>query len=115
MKTLAHRNIPITIIGGGIHGVSIALRLLREVPTAANRLAIVDRHPLPLTQWRHKTERQGWSASVPPPFIILRQTHSVLLNMQNATTEQMSWHPPLMRSLPRNSFWDFCTGYPPHP
>ena len=59
MKALAHRNIPITIIGGGIHGVSIAIRLLREVPTAANRLAIVDRHPLPLTQWQRKTERQG--------------------------------------------------------
>ena len=59
MKTLAHRNIPITIIGGGIHGVSIALRLLREMPTAANRLAILDRYPLPLTQWRRKTERQG--------------------------------------------------------
>lgn len=59
MKTLAHRNIPITIIGGGIHGVSIALRLLREVPTAARHLAILDRHPKPLTQWHRKTERQG--------------------------------------------------------
>ena len=59
MKTLAHRNIPITIIGGGIHGISIAFRLLREVPTAAKHLAIVDRHPQPLTQWRCKTERQG--------------------------------------------------------
>ena len=59
MKTLAHRNIPITIIGGGIHGVSIALRFLREVPTAARHLAILDRHPKPLTQWRDKTKRQG--------------------------------------------------------
>ena len=59
MKTLAHRNIPITIIGGGIHGVSIALQLLREVPTAARHLAILDRHPKPLTQWRDKTKRQG--------------------------------------------------------
>ena len=57
MKHLAHRNIPITIIGGGIHGVSIALRLLREMPTTA--LAVVDRHPQPLTAWRRKTERQG--------------------------------------------------------
>ncbi len=59
MKTLAHRNIPITIIGGGIHGTSIALRLLRDVPTAFRNIAIVDRHPEPLTQWRLKTERQG--------------------------------------------------------
>ncbi len=57
MKHLAHRNIPITIIGGGIHGVSIALRLLREMPTTA--LAVIDRHPWPLTAWRRKTERQG--------------------------------------------------------
>ena len=57
MKHLAHQNIPITIIGGGIHGVSIALRLLREMPTTA--LAVVDRHPWPLTAWRRKTERQG--------------------------------------------------------
>ena len=59
MKTLAHRNIPITIIGGGIHGCSIALRLLRDMPSAALHIAIIDRHPFPLNQWRHKTERQG--------------------------------------------------------
>ncbi len=58
-RHLAHRNVPITIIGGGIHGVSIAIRLLRDMPTAAKSLAIVDRHPQPLTQWRSKTERQG--------------------------------------------------------
>ena len=56
---LAHRNIPIAIIGGGIHGVSIALRLIREAPHAAKHLAILDRHPQPLTQWCHKTEHQG--------------------------------------------------------
>ncbi|MDD9975666.1 MAG: FAD/NAD(P)-binding protein, partial [Candidatus Poribacteria bacterium] len=56
---LAHRNVPITIIGGGIHGVAIAIRLLRDMPTAAKYLAILDRHPQPLVQWRCKTERQG--------------------------------------------------------
>ena len=59
---LAHRNIPIVIIGGGIHGISIAIRLIREVPAAARYLAIVDRHPRPLAQWRHKTERQGMTS-----------------------------------------------------
>lgn len=59
MKTLAHRNIPITIIGGGIHGCSIALRLLRDKPSASKHIAIVDRHPKPLLEWRNKTERQG--------------------------------------------------------
>ena len=59
MKTLAHRNIPITIIGGGIHGIAIALRLLRGTPSAARYIAIVDRYPQPLTAWKHKTERHG--------------------------------------------------------
>ena len=59
MKTLAHRNVPITIIGGGIHGCSIALRLLRDMPSAAPHIAIIDQYPFPLTQWRNKTERQG--------------------------------------------------------
>ena len=59
MRTLAHRNIPITIIGSGIHGCSIALRLLRDMPSAAQHIAILDRHPEPLTEWRNKTVQQG--------------------------------------------------------
>lgn len=59
MKTLEHQNIPITIIGGGIHGTAIALRMLRDIPSAARHFIIVDKHPKPLTAWINKTERQG--------------------------------------------------------
>lgn len=104
---LAHRNIPITIVGGGIHGVSIALRLLREMPTAAKQLAIVDRHPQPLTQWRDKTKRQGMtflrSAAV---HHISRDALGIVeyAERHNRTGELA---PPY--SQPSTQlFWDFC-------
>ncbi len=107
MKTLAHRNIPITIIGGGIHGVSIALRLLREVPTAANRLAIVDRYPLPLTQWRRKTERQGMTFLRSPAVHHITPGALDIVEYaehHNRTTELA---PPYAQPSTQ-LFWDFC-------
>ena len=59
MLKLSHRNIPIAIIGGGIHGISIASRITRDVPQAARHLAILDRHPQPLMAWQRKTQGQG--------------------------------------------------------
>ena len=59
MMNLSHRNVPIAIIGGGIHGCAIAARILRDAPTAAKHLVILDRNPQPLMAWRRKTERQG--------------------------------------------------------
>jgi len=59
MLNLSHQNIPIAIIGGGIHGVSLAMRILRDMPCAAKHLVILDRYPQPLTEWRRKTEGQG--------------------------------------------------------
>ncbi len=104
---LAHRNIPITIIGGGIHGISIALRLLRDMPTAAQHIAIVDRHPQPLTEWRCKTERQGMT------FLRSPAVHHITLDplgiveyaeCHNRTNELA---PPY--SQPSTAlFWDFC-------
>ncbi|MYB95791.1 lysine N(6)-hydroxylase/L-ornithine N(5)-oxygenase family protein [Candidatus Poribacteria bacterium] len=107
MKTLAHRNIPITIVGGGIHGVSIALRLLREMPTAAKQLAIVDRHPQPLTQWRDKTKHQGMT------FLRSPAVHHISLDAlgiveyaerHNRTSELA---PPYAQPSTQ-LFWDFC-------
>ena len=104
---LAHRNIPITIVGGGIHGVSLAIRLLRDMPAAATRLAIVDRHVEPLTQWRSKTQGQGMrflrSPAVhhitPDPLGIVAYAER-----QNRTHELA---PPY--SQPSTElFWDFC-------
>ena len=59
MLSLSHQNIPIAIIGGGIHGLSIAMQLIRDRPQVAKHLVVLDRHPEPLTAWRRKTEGQG--------------------------------------------------------
>ena len=104
---LAHRNIPITIIGGGIHGVSIALRLLREAPTAARHLAILDRHPQPLIQWRDKTERQGMTFLRSPAVHHISPDALGIVEYaerHNRTSELASPYAQPSTQL----FWDFC-------
>ena len=104
---LAHRNIPITIIGGGIHGVSIALRLLREAPTAASHLAILDRHPKPLTQWQSKTERQGMT------FLRSSAVHHItadalgIVEYAERHNRASELAPPYAQPSTQ-LFWDFC-------
>ena len=107
MKTLAHRNIPITIIGGGIHGISIALRLLREFPTAANRLAIIDRHPLPLTQWRRKTERQGMTYLRSPAVHHITPDALGIVEYAEHHNRTDELAPPYAQPSTQ-LFWDFC-------
>lgn len=107
MKNLAHRNIPITIVGGGIHGISIAIRLLRDMPTAAQHIAIVDRHPKPLTEWRCKTERQGMTFLRSPAVhhIIPDPLGIVEYAERHNRTDELA--PPY--SQPSTElFWDFC-------
>ena len=107
MKTLAHRNIPITIIGAGIHGVSIALRLLRETPTAAKQLAIVDRHPQPLTQWRDKTKRQGMTFLRSPAVHHISPDALGIVEYAERHNRMSELAPPY--SQPSTQlFWDFC-------
>lgn len=105
---LAHRNIPITIIGGGIHGMSIAIRLLREVPTAANRLAIIDRHPLPLTQWRRKTERQGMTFLRSPAVHHITPNPLGIVEYAERHNRTDEFAPPYVQPSTQ-LFWDFCT------
>ncbi len=107
MKTLAHRNIPITIIGGGIHGTSIALRLLRDIPTAAQHIAIVDRHLQPLTEWRCKTERQGMTFLRSPAVhhITLDPLGIVEYAEHHNRTNELT--PPYSQPS-TDLFWDFC-------
>ena len=108
MKTLAHLNIPITIIGGGIHGVSIALRLLREVPTAAKHLAIVDRHIQPLTQWRDKTKRQGMTVLRSPAVHHISPDPLGIVEYAERHNRTNELAPPY--SQPSTQlFSDFCT------
>ena len=106
---LAHRNIPITIIGGGIHGVSIAMRLLREAPTAARHLAIVDRHPQPLTQWRDKTERQGMTFLRSPAVHHVSSDALGIVEYAERHSRTGELAPPY--SQPSTQlFWDYCNG-----
>ena len=109
MKTLAHRNIPITIVGGGIHGVSIAMRLLREVPTAARHLAIVDRHPQPLTQWRRKTERQGMTFLRSPAVHHISSDALGIVEYAEHQNRASELAPPYAQPSTQ-LFWDFCNG-----
>lgn len=105
MKSLAHRNIPITIIGGGIHGVSIALRLLREMPTTA--LAVVDRHPLPLTAWRRKTERQGMTFLRSPAVHHITSDALGIVEYAERHNRTDELAPPY--SQPSTQlFWEYC-------
>ena len=106
---LAHRNVPITIIGGGIHGVAIAIRLLRDMPTAAKHLAIVDRHPQPLTQWRRKTERQGMTFLRSPAVHHITPDALGIVEYAERHNRTSELAPPY--SQPSTQlFWDFCQG-----
>ena len=104
---LAHRNVPITIIGGGIHGVSIAIRLLRDMPAVAKSLAIVDRHPQPLTQWRRKTERQGMTFLRSPAVHHITPDALGIVEYAERHSRTNELAPPY--SQPSTQlFWDFC-------
>lgn len=105
MQHLAHRNIPITIIGGGIHGVSIALRLLREIPPTA--LAVVDRHSLPLKAWRRKTERQGMKFLRSPAVHHITPDALGIVEYAERHNRTDELAPPYSQPATR-LFWDFC-------
>ncbi len=107
MKTVAHRNIPVTIIGGGIHGISIALRLLRDIPTAAQHIAVLDRHESPLTAWRNKTERQGMTFLRSPAVHHITPDSLGIVDYadQHSRTDELA--PPYSQPS-TNLFWDYC-------
>ena len=106
---LAHRNVPITIIGGGIHGVAIAIRLLRDMPTAVRHLAIVDRHPRPLTQWRRKTERQGMTFLRSPAVHHITPDALGIVEYAEHHNRTSELAPPYAQPSTQ-LFWDFCNG-----
>ena len=107
MKTLAHRNIPITIIGGGIHGCSIALRLLRDMSSAAQHIAILDRHPQPLSEWRNKTERQGMTYLRSPAVHHISTDPLGIVEYAERHHRTNELAPPYSQPSTK-LFWDFC-------
>ena len=102
--------------------MSIALRLLREVPTAANRLVIVDRYPLPLTQWQRKTERQGMTFLRSPAVHHITPDALGVVEYAERHNRTDELAPPYSQPSTR-LFWDFCadtlssvgTGFPSCP
>ena len=89
--------------------MSIAIRLLRDVPAAAKSLAIVDRHPQPLTQWRCKTERQGMKFLRSPAVHHITSDALGIVEYAERHNRTNELAPP--NSQPSTQlFWDFCNG-----
>ncbi len=102
-----HRNIPIAIIGGGIHGCAIACRIIRDVPSAAKHLVILDRNPQALLAWKRKTKSQGMAFLRSPAVHHIGSDSLGLVEYartQNRTTELA---PPYSQPSV-NLFLDFC-------
>lgn len=107
MKTLAHQNLPVTIIGGGIHGISIALRLLRDIPSAAQHIVILDRHASPLTAWRNKTEQQGMTFLRSPAVHHITPDSLGIVDYADRHNRTDELAPPYSQPSIQ-LFWDYC-------
>lgn len=107
MKSLAHRNIPITIIGGGIHGISIAVRLMRDMPQAARHIVILDKHPQPLTEWRNKTQCQGMTFLRSPAVHHITPDSLGIVDYAQQHDRTDALAPPYNQPS-TEIFWDYC-------
>ncbi|MBU9713645.1 FAD-dependent oxidoreductase [Evansella tamaricis] len=47
------------IIGGGVHGCTIATFLIKSGKTTTEKLKIIDPNPEPMYKWKKNTERIG--------------------------------------------------------
>ncbi|MDE0300466.1 MAG: FAD/NAD(P)-binding protein [Candidatus Poribacteria bacterium] len=107
MSNLAHRNIPIAIIGGGIHGCAIATRILRDMPSAAKHFVILDRNPVPLLAWRRKTERQGMAFLRSPAVHHIGGDSLGLVDYARTQNRTAELAPPYSQPS-TDLFLDFC-------
>lgn len=107
MLNLAHHNIPIAIIGGGIHGCAIASRIIRDMPSAARHLVILDRNPQPLLAWRRKTENQGMAFLRSPAVHHTSSDSLGLVEYARAKNRTTELAPPYSQPSV-NLFLDFC-------
>lgn len=62
------------IVGGGIHGCTIAASLLKNRKTEINRIKIIDPYPVPLYQWKKRTE------TISMPYLRSPGVHHVDVN-----------------------------------
>ena len=108
MLSLRHRNIPITIIGGGIHGCSIAARITREVPHAVKHLAILDRYSQPLLAWNRKTRAQGMTFLRSPAVHHISSDSLGVVEYARTRDRTDELVPPYVQPS-INLFFDFCT------
>lgn len=107
MLSLSHQNIPIAIVGGGIHGISIAMRLIRDRPQAAKHLVVLDRYPEPLTAWRRKTEEQGM-AFLRSPAVHHIDTEPLGIVEYARSTDRLDELAPPYGQPSTALFLDFC-------
>ncbi len=107
MSNLVHRNIPIAIIGGGIHGCAIASRILRDMPSAVKHLVILDRNPQPLLAWRRKTECQGMEFLRSPAVHHISSDSLGLVEYARAKNRTTELAPPYSQPSV-NLFLDYC-------
>lgn len=107
MLNLSHRNIPIAIIGGGIHGCAIAGRILRDMPSAAKHLVILDRNPQPLLAWRRKTDRQGMVSLRSSAVHHIGSDSLGLVEYARTENRTNELAPPYSQPS-TNLFFDFC-------
>ena len=96
---LSHRNNPITIIVAGYTVCLLQFGCSAICQQRAKRLAIVDRHPQPLTQWRSKTERQGMTFLRSPAVHHITPDALGIVEYAERHTEQVSWHHPIRNPL----------------
>ena len=77
------------------------------MPTAVKYLAILDRHPQPLTQWRYKTERQGMTFLRSPAVHHITPDALGIVEYAERYNRSSELAPPY--SQPSTQlFWDFC-------
>ena len=107
MLNLNHRNIPIAIIGGGIHGCAIAGRIIRDAPSAAKHLVILDRNPQPMLAWRRKTEGQGMAFLRSPAVHHIGSDSLGLVDYARTQNRTAELAPPYSQPSVK-LFLDFC-------
>ena len=84
------------IIGSGLHGTHIALRLLHEKVTNAERILLIDPHPVPCHMWHIRAQNCGMD------FLRSPASHGIAEDFQHIRRlhTQKEWNSPLLFAHP---------------